>query len=108
LEVHPSTFFGTSYGVKTPTLIVRLVGLYLVTSSAIALVQIQKMESMPGMMGMPANVNPMLGSMQFFAGLGLLVGVGATWFAGPLARLLTFDSEPGKNSRDISDQLLGR
>jgi len=40
--------------------------------------------------------------------LGLGAGLAATLFAGPLARILTFDSEPRESSPDLEDQLLGR
>jgi hypothetical protein len=90
---------------KTPTLIVRLAGLYLAVASVLTLVQVHKITSLPG--GTVAE-NPMLGDMTLYTSVGLIVGVVAASFAGPLARLLTFDSEPREKARDLSDSLLGR
>lgn len=83
---------------KTPTLIVRLVGLYLVAQSGIALLQVQKMGTLAAGMGM--RQNPVPGDIQAYAVIGLLVGLAATAFAGPLARMLTFDSGPKGRSED--------
>ena len=38
--------------------------------------------------------------------LTLSIGVIAAVFAGPLARILTFDSEPQEKARDLTDTLL--
>jgi hypothetical protein len=90
---------------KIPTLIVRLIGLYLLATCSIGLFQVQKMQAIAG----PAfRQNDLAGDLQIFAWLGLVVGFVATGFAGPLARFLTFDSEPKERSADLSDQLLGR
>ncbi|MGA2445210.1 MAG: hypothetical protein ABSG50_07270 [Opitutaceae bacterium] len=90
---------------KTPTLIVRLVGLYLLATCPVALFQIQKVHALAGASTLQDNL---VGVFQFYAWLGLVVGLAATLFAGPLARLLTFDSEPRDKSADLSDQLLER
>ena len=90
---------------KTPTLIVRLCGLYLLMTSAGALLQVQKMYALAGS-GMQQN-EPFI-YIQIFAGIGGVAGLAATLFAGPLARLLTFDSEPKTPSVSLSDQLLER
>ncbi len=91
---------------KTPTLIVRLIGLYLLMTCSFALFQIQKAPAM--VPGFQAKQNQMVGDFQLYAWLGLLVGLGATIFAGPLARVLTFDSEPKGKTADSTDRFLGR
>jgi len=91
---------------KTPTLIVRLVGLYLLTTCSIGLLQLNKAQAMVGQFGGPQN--QMIADVGLYLWLGVLGGLGATIFAGPLARLLTFDSEPGEKSPDLSEQFLGR
>ena len=48
----------------------------------------------------------MVSHLQTYAIIGLIVGIAATAFAGPLARLLTFDSERKKGDADLGDQLL--
>jgi hypothetical protein len=91
---------------KTPTLIVRLVGLYLLTTCSIGLLQLKKAQAMVGQFG--GTQNQMIADIGVYLWLGLLVGLGATIFAGPLARLLTFDSDPREKSLDLSDQFLRR
>ncbi|MBX3751531.1 MAG: hypothetical protein KF897_15740 [Opitutaceae bacterium] len=49
---------------------------------------------------------PKVVDFQLYLWIGLVVALGATAFAGPLARLLTFDSEQREPAVDISDQLL--
>ena len=85
---------------KTPTLIVRLVGLYLLAGCSVLLFQIHKLQaqSVPN-----ASQNDALANSSLYAWLGLVAGVVATLFAGPLARLLTFDSEPKKKPEKFSD-----
>ncbi len=75
---------------KTPTLIVRLVGLYLLGQSAITLLQIQKMHSMAAGMNMQ---NPVPGDILLYSIIALLLGLVAVIWAGPLARILTFDAD---------------
>ena len=88
---------------KTPTIIVRLIGLYLTSTCSIALFQIHEMSAMPG--GMQ---NPTLNAIETYSVLGLIVGIAASAFAGPIARILTFDAEPGGPKDDFSDQMLRR
>ena len=90
---------------KTPTLIVRLVGLYMVTTSTVGLLQLQKARAMAGHMG--GSQNQVLGDMQLYLWFGFLIGLGATVFAGRLAHILTLDSEPQRQRQELSDQLLG-
>jgi hypothetical protein len=85
---------------KTPTIIVRLIGIYLLTNSIITLIQVGRMASMQ------QAQNPMLGDMQIYAWIGIIVGLVATAIAGVLARLLTFDSEEPKKNPSLRDQLL--
>ena len=91
---------------KTPTLIVRLVGLYVLATSSIGLLQLHKVQAMAGPFG--ATANPMMTDISVYLWLGLIVGLGATIFAGLLARVLTFDSDPGEKSLDFSDRFLRR
>ena len=74
---------------KTPTLIVRLVGLYLIGQNTIALIQAQKMNAMGGM-GLAQQ--QIVGDIWIYAVVGLLIGLAATIMAGRLARVLTFDA----------------
>jgi hypothetical protein len=91
---------------KTPTLIVRLVGLYLLTTCSVGLLQLNKAQAMVGKFG--GTQNQMMADFSIYLWLGAIVGLGATIFAGPLARLLTFDSDPSQKSLDLSDQFLRR
>ena len=91
---------------KTPTLIVRLLGLYLLTTCSIGLLQFHKVRVIADQLG--GAQNQMIADISIYLWLGLIVGLGATIFAGPLARLLTFDSEPSGRSHDFSDQFLRR
>ena len=81
---------------KTPTLIVRLAGLYLLGQCTLALLQAHKMQAMVG-----EAQNAIFGDIQLYATIGLLIGLVATIFAGPLARILTFDSGPRGRSDDF-------
>lgn len=49
---------------------------------------------------------PKVVDFQLYMWIGLVVALGAAAFAGPLARLLTFDSEPREPATEFSDQLL--
>ena len=91
---------------KTPTLIVRLFGLYLLTTCTVGLLQLNKTKAVMGSFGVPQL--QLMADMQLYLWLGVLVGLAATVFAGFLARLLTFDSEPSGGSHDYSDRFLGR
>jgi hypothetical protein len=93
---------------KTPTLIVRLVGLYLLASCAVGIMQIGQMESLAGPVGVSTQQQSVVSHMQVYCVFGLIVGLAATAFAGPLARMLTFDSEPREAASDLADQLLKR
>jgi hypothetical protein len=75
---------------KTPTLIVRLVGLYLVAHNALALVQVQKAAAMDRSMGLAQQ--QIVGDIRMYAIAGLLLGLVTVIFAGRLARVLTFDA----------------
>jgi hypothetical protein len=88
---------------KTPTLIVRLGGLYLLTTCSLGLIQLHKMHAMAG-----GAHNPVTGDFKLYLWGGLIVGLGATLFAGALARLLTFDSDQRESPSDFSDRLIGR
>ena len=91
---------------KTPTLIVRLIGLYLLVQSSMVLVQLLRMKEMGGGLGMTQN--QVVGDIRLYAVLGLLVGLAATVFAGRLAQILTFDSATSGSSKDFEDRFLGR
>ncbi len=89
---------------KTPTLIVRLTGLYLLATCSFALFQIH---NMPVFAGASAGQHNPVDDYQVFASLGMVAGLVASFFAGPVARLLTFDSEPKGKTVELSDRLLG-
>jgi hypothetical protein len=91
---------------KTPTIIVRLGGLYLLTTCGVGLLQLNKTQQMVAQFGMKQN--QITGDIQLYLWIGLLVGLAATAFAGPLARILTFDAEPQGPAVDLSERLLGR
>jgi len=95
---------------KTPTIIVRLIGLYLLANSIITLIQIGRMATMQQtMQGGPnptLTQNPMLDDMRIYAWIGIIVGLVAIAIAGPLTRLLTFDSEQPNKNPSLRDQLL--
>jgi preprotein translocase subunit SecF len=87
---------------KTPTLIVRLAGLYLLARGSITLIEIRQAQSF----GIGAQQQSIVSNIQLYAIVGLIVGIVATLFAGWLARLLTFDSEPKKEEVDLTARLL--
>lgn len=72
---------------KICTLVVRLVGLYLVSVGTVTLYQMQRAKSMMGGLG-----NPFSGDVVGFAIVQLIVGLLAVIFAAKLARLLTLDA----------------
>lgn len=84
---------------KTPTLIVRLVGLYLIVSCSVNLIQIQKVQSFAGSIGFGVQQQSVVSNIQSYAIVGLLVGLVMGTFAGSLARLLTFDSGSSRDER---------
>jgi hypothetical protein len=87
---------------KTPTIIVRLIGLYLLANCSIALLQIHQV----GGIGMQAN--SIINNMQLYAIFGLVIGVATSLFAGPLARFLTFDAEAITEKDEFTDKLFKR
>ena len=91
---------------KTSTLIVRLVGLYLLVSFTVAIIELQKMTA--NIPSIQFGQLPVLGNFRAYSWIGIIVGLAATIFAGPLAHVLTFDSEPRERHSDLSDSLLGR
>ncbi|HVU18666.1 MAG TPA: hypothetical protein VHD32_17310 [Candidatus Didemnitutus sp.] len=75
---------------ETPTLIIRIAGLYLAYMSIIALVQIHQVHAMSVPVSSPqASLIDNIGAQSI---LTLLIGLAAIVFAGRLARLLTFDA----------------
>jgi hypothetical protein len=117
---------------KTPTLIVRLIGIYLLATSIIGLVQIGRQASMQEstqmamqqqmqeaikfqtIHGLPTSKmpsipeNPMISDMQVYLWIEIVVGLAASAFAGFLARLLTFDADSRSDTDEFSDRLLRR
>lgn len=75
---------------KTPTIIVRLIGLYLIAQNTVALIQAQKLNAMSK--AMLAVQNEVAGDIRIYAIAGLLIGLAATLKAGLLAQILTFDA----------------
>jgi hypothetical protein len=68
--------------------------------------QIGQVESLAGPVGVSTQQQSIVSHMQIYCGFGLIIGLIATAFAGPLARMLTFDSEPRENGSNLADQLL--
>ena len=89
---------------KTPTLIVRLVGLYLLITCSINLVQIHQAYSILASSSFGSQPTLIGTNSQVYSIFGLIVGAALTWLAGPTARLLTFDAEPDK--MDLSERVL--
>jgi hypothetical protein len=85
---------------KTPTLIVRLVGFYLLLNNGISLFQLNKFRSSTKGFEQMA-VNEVSSGMITSLWIGLIAGLVFATMAGRLARLLTFDSEPKSNFDDI-------
>ena len=90
---------------KTPTLIVRLVSLYLVVNCTLTLLQIHSLSSMGPLGGAQQST---ISDLQLYAILGLIVGITGTAFAGPAARLLTFDAKPRVSQSEVTERLLAR
>jgi len=84
---------------KTPTLIVRLLGIYLIYSEIFTLWQLGHVAKVP-----PGTEDPAL-FFRIYVLAGLFVGVISVVFAGRLARLLTFDAEciQGSANQSIDD-----
>jgi len=76
---------------KTPTLIVRLIGLSMVVQNTLALIQAQKFNAMAGGVMAPMQ-QQVVGDIRIYAVACLLLGMAATIYAGGLARVLTFDA----------------
>ncbi len=76
---------------KTPTLIVRLAGLYLLASCSITLIQINQSVPAEARLGGGAPMT-MVSTYQMYAVIGAVVGLLGTCCAGRVARLLTFDA----------------
>ena len=74
---------------KTPTLIVRLIGLYMILQNTGTLIQTHKINTM-GEIGLAQQ--QIVGDIWIYAVVGLLIGLAATIMAGRLARVLTFDA----------------
>jgi hypothetical protein len=90
---------------ETCTLLVRLAGLFLFGKSWMVLHTIFQakplMESMMGGNKAAMAMNPafqQFAMTQGYAIAGFLIGLTAIIFAGPLARLLTFDAKPIRKS----------
>lgn len=97
---------------KICTLIVRLVGVYLLVRSTIAFIEIKSMKGMmqTSMGGASFSVSGLdmgdqMMRMQIYIGLGVFTGLLCTVFAHFVARLFTFDAPKDKpaESRSASD-----
>ena len=77
---------------KTPTIIVRLIGFYLTAYGVIGLQQVHTARSMSGPGGFGAQ-EQVISNLQAYAVVGIIVGLAAIIFAAPLAKILTFDAE---------------
>ncbi len=76
---------------KTPTLIVRLAGLYLLANGSISLIQISQSVPAEARFG-GAGAMTMISTYQMYAVAGVVVGLLGACCAGRVARLLTFDA----------------
>lgn len=85
---------------KTPTLIVRLVGLYLTLWSVQTLLQLRRAANLSSD---ELLANPFFADAKLYSWLALVVGIAAAAFAGALARLLTFDADSAGKTRDPSN-----
>ena len=74
---------------KTPTLIVRLIGLYLILQNTGTLIQAHKINAM-GEIGLAQQ--QIVGDIWIYAVVAMLIGLAATIMAGRIARVLTFDA----------------
>lgn len=92
---------------KTPTLIVRLSGLCLLVNCAIVLFKVHQIQATPLVALMSQSQSQVVGDFQALAWLGLMIGLAAVAFAGPLARVLTFDSEAKEEASDHAYRLPG-
>jgi hypothetical protein len=85
-------------------------------NSIITLIQVGRLTSMQHAMqreiftmpGATMPQNAVLGDMQIYAWVGIVVGLTAIAAAGFLARLLTFDADYRGASEDFTDRLLRR
>ena len=81
---------------KTPTLIVRLVGIYLLVVSILALWGLSKMGVQTGSY---QGQIPMMTQMRMLLWAQLIAGLIGTLFAGRMALILTFDAPVDRDSR---------
>jgi hypothetical protein len=79
--------FPVHANMKTPTLIVRLIGLYLLQSNIFALIQLRNVASVP-----PGAIDPASG-IRIYVYVSLIIALVAVVFAGHLAHLLTIDTK---------------
>ncbi len=78
---------------KTPTLIVRLAGLFLLAYCTNLLLGIRQAEHATMGLSLPPVQQQMYSQLRINAWFGLVVGAAAVLFAGRAARLLTLDSD---------------
>ena len=75
---------------KTPTLIIRLIGIYLIVTSITTMLQYKKMQGITsGFLPLQIQIS---GDVWTYVIVYLVVGLAATAFAGFIARILTFDA----------------
>ncbi len=96
---------------QTPTLIVRLLGLYLTITGIQGLVTLYRMRHLAKSIDLNISVSianhPLTHDALFWLIGSLLVGLFMTWRAGWLAHLLTFDADGARRSGlSFSDRLL--
>lgn len=94
---------------KVCTLIVRLVGIFMLVRSIIAFIEVKSMQGamQTNLGGASISINGLgmvdgqMSRMQIYIWLGILTGLLCTIFAHFVARLLTFDVADGKSVESI-------
>ncbi len=81
---------------RTPTLIVRLIGLYMIVKSLHGFMMVSEMKKIRLQMeAMVGSAIPQPSPNVLLLVLMLMVGILVAWHSGVLARLLTFDAGKG-------------
>lgn len=65
-----------------------------------------KIHAAVGQLG--GSQNEVVADIEIYLWVGVVVGLGASRYAGPLARMLTFDSEPKDSSSDFGDKFIDK
>ena len=85
---------------KTPTLIVRLIGIYLLVTGVYSLYTISQIPAIAS--GAAAN---QIELAKYTSAFSACIGLVAARYAGWFAKVLTFDSEPKSKNDDLSERV---